>query len=672
MRRAFTFSEPTQPQEVKPGADWAATQPVQPEYDTDDALSAFAAFVWVRACVDAIGADLASLPLVAYRGKGATAVRLDGHPALDLLDYPTTDMGRELWERQLLLYWLLPGNAYALMVGGAQPTSLVLLHPDRVKPVNNEWGGVAAYRFGSEQMIDYRPEDVLHVRGPSWRSGPVSLLGEGLIRTLHNDLTADLAAQKLNTAHAQRGRPTAIVSPTDDNIWDDDVRKAILGSFNKQTEKGGTLVVGQGVKVELPTFTARDLEFSEQRVFTRQGILAAFGVPPVRLGLETANYATANQQMKTYWETRRADARLLDAQLTRVARRWDKGVTIAHDFSGVEALQESRSSRLERVMAWHTLGASAADAAAYEGFTDAPVEDIEEPGNETTPDASGTETQSFARSNILFLTRAPLVVPRDEDGRLALWKSLILDVQGPSERALNRDIGAALRSQRARLIKRLDGVRAVKRDLLDDLMATIWPEAEDSVLASAAERDLEIALRRSFDSAALQVGQILSYDPSAIDASLQVGLSNLKGASAVTTRKAVAAVIADELARGGTIANMQSRLQVLPQFNPARALMVARTEATRATSAGSDDAYIAAVGEGVALRKEWLSARDSHVRDAHMLLDGQERQVGEYFVVPPLSPVGPGQRARYPGDFDLAALVVNCRCTTIPVVEEAA
>lgn len=668
MRRAFTFSEPTQPQEVKPGADWAAGLPIQAEYNTDDALSAFAAFVWVRACVDAIGADLASLPLVAYRGKGPTAVRLDGHPALDLLDYPTTDMGRELWERQMLLYWMLPGNAYALMVG-AQPTSLVLLHPDRVRPVNNEWGGVAAYRFGLEQMIDYRPEDVLHVRGPSWRSGPVSLLGEGLIRTLHNDLTADLAAQKLNTAHAQRGRPTAIVSPADDNIWDDDVRKAILGSFNKQTEKGGTLVVGQGVKVELPTFTARDLEFSEQRTFTRQGILAAFGVPPVRLGLETANYATANQQMRTYWETRRADARLIDAQLTRVARRWDKNVTIAHDFSGVEALQESRSARLERVMVWTTLGASAADAASYEGFSDAPVQDIEDT---TTEPVTDPVKETVGRSHLLLVTRAPLVVPRDENGRSALWRSLILDVQGPSERALARDLGAALRSQRARLIKRLESIRAVKRDLLDDLMATLWPSAEDAVLASAAERDLEIALRRSFDSAALQVGQILSYDPSAIDASLQVGLSNLKGASASTTRNAVAAVIADELARGGTIANMQSRLQVLPQFNPSRALMVARTEATRATSAGSDDAYIAAVGEGVALRKEWLSARDSHVRDAHMLLDGQERQVGEYFVVPPLSPVGPGQRARYPGDFDLAALVVNCRCTTIPVVEEAA
>jgi hypothetical protein len=109
-------------------------------------------------------------------------------------------------------------------------------------------------------------------------------------------------------------------------------------------------------------------------------------------------------------------------------------------------------------------------------------------------------------------------------------------------------------------------------------------------------------------------------------------------------------------------------MQQAVAFAPARALAVARTEATRSINAGSLVAYDQAVAEGIAIKKQWLSARDRHVRDAHLFLDGQERNVGENFVIP--SGEYAGRTAPGPGQFDLAALCVNCRCTTIPVLPE--
>ena len=69
------------------------------------------------------------------------------------------------------------------------------------------------------------------------------------------------------------------------------------------------------------------------------------------------------------------------------------------------------------------------------------------------------------------------------------------------------------------------------------------------------------------------------------------------------------------------------------------------------------------------MRQQWLSARDSEVRDAHAFLDGQVRASGELFVIP--SGDYAGAKGSGPGGFDDPALVCNCRCTTVPLVEVA-
>jgi hypothetical protein len=116
------------------------------------------------------------------------------------------------------------------------------------------------------------------------------------------------------------------------------------------------------------------MEFVGQRTYTRDSILAAFGVPPTRVGLPSANYATAQEQSKIYWRQLQGIAALIDDALTELALGWG-AYRVAHDFSSVDALQESRDARLNRVASWTMLGASPSDAAAYEGFQDAPLSD---------------------------------------------------------------------------------------------------------------------------------------------------------------------------------------------------------------------------------------------------------------------------------------------------------
>ena len=80
---------------------------------------------------------------------------------------------------------------------------------------------------------------------------------------------------------------------------------------------------------------------------------------------------------------------------------------------------------------------------------------------------------------------------------------------------------------------------------------------------------------------------------------------------------------------------------------------------TSAQNGGRIDSFKRAENMGIKLKKVWLAALDSHTRDSHALLDGQERPVDAPFT----SILG---SIMFPGDPDaVPANVYNCRCTLI-------
>ena len=68
------------------------------------------------------------------------------------------------------------------------------------------------------------------------------------------------------------------------------------------------------------------------------------------------------------------------------------GVRVFHDFSEVEALQESRTERVNRVQAWWLMGVSLSEAAALEGFDNLDASEIDETAEpEPEPEAADEE-----------------------------------------------------------------------------------------------------------------------------------------------------------------------------------------------------------------------------------------------------------------------------------------
>lgn len=426
----------------KAGAEFVPDLAYRGTYDPKAALSAFAAFPWPFSCCEAISADLASLPIRVYRGRGADAEILDSHPVLDLLNQPSLRVDPGLWRRQLYTDLVLTGNAFQLMAGsGDTVTSLIRMHPARVTISAMNDGQVDHYRHepggGHPERLEF--DQVLHFRGPSWTDDPSNLWGTGAVQPLHHDLTTEKAQAALAARQASTGQPSGILSPSDEmTTWSKQQVTDLRRLYESQMQEGGSgiLILGGQASFEKLAWTPREMEWSQVRDFVRQSTLAAFGVVPVRVGIESQNFATAQSQMRLYWGGLQGRAAIIDAGLTRLARTFDPDLTVRHDFSAVDVLQESRTERLQRVQTWAAMGVPLSEAAAYEGFDDLPFtpeddREAEQPDQATDPadqvddPANETEDQEAPAA-----TGEPLAATALNGAQIASLLTILAQVAG--------------------------------------------------------------------------------------------------------------------------------------------------------------------------------------------------------------------------------------------------
>lgn len=344
-------------------------------------MSAIARFPWVRACVQARSSDLAGLPLIAVRTlPDGTRERLPptdpSYRTIALLQRPNSQTSGRKFRRQLSADLDLTGNAFVWVEYDAiGPAALFRMHPADVEPIANDLGIVTGYRVTGEtgqKVVEY--SQILHISDISWRDDRRQVLGESRIRTLHHDLLAVMASKTLLTQQARRGRPEFLATPKGNTGVGEDGANRLMEAFEKRSREGkGFLFVGRELNVTPLNLTARDMEYQELESRACQATLAVFDVPLVRVHKEGANYGTAKQQMRNYWESlQHGAASMFDDAFSLLTG--DPMVRIEHDFTAVEALQLSRTERLDRAAVWvQQMGATPSEAAQYEGFENSPA-----------------------------------------------------------------------------------------------------------------------------------------------------------------------------------------------------------------------------------------------------------------------------------------------------------
>lgn len=643
---------------------------------------------WVYAAVSAIAADLSILPIRVYRGRGPKRVEVPDHPVLQLIEQPSSRVDGRFFRQQVYTSRILSGSAMWLKIYDSRKrvVSWLYLPPDRTQIEPSADGQPSVYRYNSLKRYDWQA--VYHVRAPSWKSDPRTLMGQGIVEALKPALTAFYHHQMRMQQAAQAGKPEILVTPDMGDGGEalmalgteklKQIREQVAQVFRENT--GGASVLGLPMKVEKLTWSPSDLQSLEVLAQLRSAILACAGVPPARLGLETTNYATAREQMKGYWaNTLQAEASLFDSAMTMNARAdyGDPDLFLEHDFSQIEWLQEGRTEALARVLQHIAADPDVDRVAAYQ------AEGLVYPGAAGSAGAKGTPDDT-ADTEVdrpepadkgaprLRIVREVAPPRKARPSRASRWQRWQRERHAPSTRRIARAARATLRAQAQRAAERVPGAglreasamyqadpEGVRRDLLGDILAHLFPPTEAAELAAGMQDSIRATLAQAFTAQSKDLGRPVTWKPADLDTATRWQTAQMVTRVDDTTRIALRGLVDDALANGWSTNELQRAILGLPEFGASRALRIAQTEATRNLDAGARQAWHDIQEQhGVKLGKRWISARDSAVRLEHRVLDGQLVPLDGVFTIE-------GETATGPGGFASARLSVNCRCCTV-------
>lgn len=143
------------------------------------------------------------------------------------------------------------------------------------------------------------------------------------------------------------------------------------------------------------------------------------------------------------------------------------------------------------------------------------------------------------------------------------------------------------------------------------------------------------------------------------DSKISTNLYNRLGEDVTYLKKSIRTELSRGISNGSTWAEIATHI-AYGMNSPFRKAMnntmrIARTEGHRIQNQAQMDTLNKAKEKGADVVKQWDSTLDGRTRPTHQILDGQIREIEDYFEVN-------GHRAKYPGGFGIASEDIHCRC----------
>lgn len=281
----------------------------------------------VLACVRVVANGVAQVPWKLYRGDGTRRAPATDHPLHPLLTRRPNPHQTSFGLREtLVMHLMLTGNAFAWkgMVGAAREIRrLDPIEPGRVT-IRREGGVIVAYdvRGPEGSMETLAPEEVWHIRGPSWDAWT----GMDAVRAARDAIGLSIAIEQSQAEFYQSGAKVSGLLSMKDKIGEERFR--FLAAWLDKHETGGEraskpLILDGGATFAPFQMTGVDAQTLESRKLQIEEICRAFGVMPIMIGYsdKAATYASAEQMFIAHvvhtlspWYTRieqSADADLL-------------------------------------------------------------------------------------------------------------------------------------------------------------------------------------------------------------------------------------------------------------------------------------------------------------------------------------------------------------------------
>lgn len=655
----------------------------------------------------------ATAPLKAFRGTPERSIPLEPeHPLSQLVARPNLHQSWVEFQMQNIVYENIAGNVFIFLdrpKGGGLPEAMYSLRPDRVFVIpgrTNGQTGIKGYAYFPEGVshaganrdaVGILPEDMIHIKLPN-PGDPMEGMGEGLspLSPVARSADVDNSITKFLKMFFDTGAMvTGALSfdvPIDDEIlarvkerW-----REIYGGF----ENWDIGVFDRGATYQRVGLTFEEMGFEGQDERNETRILGPFGVPPIligsRIGLMRSTYANYKEARTAFWEdTFVPEMSLFEVDFQYFLQTPDGGF-VKFDYKNVPALQQDIPAI---VTAWGELvdrGISREDAATTVGLSlqkAAPLE-MEEPElieTEPEPDANVGAIEAETDERRESDTDKQLKLLTEEKQRLA---KQVDDTAVEFEPQYEKVTEQAFENDRREI---LAIVNEAKKKSLARKATPDWDAAMVAINAYLADSEnwqIEFTpVTEAVFVAQAEMWQAI-IEPPGVDLTpeyfnnqfSQEWFDEYKLVFAQpindTTSKEISQVLAQAQAEGWSVDKAENRLgQLFDQWidgdltaedfewldartPPYRREMIVRTESIRAANASSDKLF----NDWGVEKKEWLTARDERVRDAHKRADGQVVAADESFRVG-------GEALRFPGDPRGAPEnTINCRCVALPVV----
>jgi len=661
-----------------------------PVIDQENYAQAYQINVWVNACIEAICNDAAAVPYGLFKNGEP----VEQHPLLDLLKRVNDD---DDWAGLVWAtagYRRLTGDAYWLLAGtngpGSKPYAIFPLRPDRVE-IKATNIGIQSYVYNRTKgdrrgEKRFEPHEIIHFR----RWNPLNdLYGQSVIQAAETSINLDNKVRRFNYEFLRRGAvPSGMLSAQGDMAPEqaEQVKAKWRELYSGEAKAGETMVYGSNLTYQELGKSARDGQYIELAKMAREEIIAAFHVPPIRVGiLDHASYASADEEEEIYWKSCIVpEVKYLFGRMNeKLVPRYGDNLELRPDFSDVEALQEGKTERASRLQP--------AVGAPYLTINEVRAED----GREPIGDDGDTILQPL---NMVPLGALPQPEATQQEPTppkaTTPWQ---VKQTPPENKGRFGEFGSA---QHVEYWKAFDRSLLALEERFRKTMAALYTEALDEVLAALAEEadkhlkatvpTPDSILREIFTDAQAErwVAGIMPHVTEGLELGGQRALTDIGGGAWNIERPEVVqwlgekklkivtlpetmfdnlrAVLQEAVNEGVGVPEMASRIRDLqPGYERYKADRVARTETVGANNKGSLEGY----RQNDIEKKEWLTALDEKVRGLnpqdkfnHAAANGQVRPIDKPFAVS-------GQALDHPGDQrGSAGNVVNCRCVLLPVV----
>ena len=315
---------------------------------------------WVFAAVNAISRRVAGIPLKLYaqtpQGPGPEIV---DHPLLRLLARPNPILtGRQL--RFLISCHLeLAGMAFVLISNDrlGRPAELWPLSPAdliEIQTTGHTGRPISGFVFQGPggKRLAYSFEQILYFRHPNPRS---LVYGASPVEAMAHAFDIDLAVRVYQrNFFANSARPEVVLS-TEQRLTEDEARRILTGWRQKHQGLRHAFeptIIDGGLSVQPLSYSAKDFEFMELAGWTRDNILAAYGVPAGKLGLvKDVNRANAMGIDVTFnAECIKPRLDLLEDSLSAfLLPRYGEGYRLAHDNPVPTDREQAHKESMERL-----------------------------------------------------------------------------------------------------------------------------------------------------------------------------------------------------------------------------------------------------------------------------------------------------------------------------------